>query len=198
MDKPFAPACERNQTVILEVLKQTFKESRRVLEIGSGTGQHAVHFGATLSHLQWQTSDLAVHHQGIQMWVAEANLTNVQPPVHLDVTQDYATWPSADAVFTANTLHIISWPLAKRLITGVGNLLPSGGNFCIYGPFNYEGEYTSQSNAQFDVWLKNRDPLSSIRNFEAVVQHAKEAGLILNKDYEMPANNRILHFTKIQ
>lgn len=194
-EKPFSESCERNKEPILAELRQVFRETARILEIGSGTGQHAVHFGAALPHLTWQTSDLAANHAGIQAWLDEAALANVLAPIVLDVN---GPWPmqTYEGVFTANTLHIVSWTLAQKLIAGAARLLQPGGRLAIYGPFNYQGSFTSASNARFDEWLKNRDPVSGIRDFEAVVKCAEINGLRLDADHAMPANNRLLVFEK--
>lgn len=196
MEKPFSPSCDRNKDPILDVLRDVFAHTSAVLELGSGTGQHAVYLAEHLKHLRWITSDLAEHQSGIQAWIDAAGLANIEGPNVIDVGS--ATWnvTAVDAVFTANTLHIISWNLVVRLIAQVGKLLPSGGNFCVYGPFNYEGQFTSASNAQFDIWLKNRDTLSGIRHYEDIVAQCLQAELNLVRDYAMPANNRILHFRK--
>ncbi|GGB88489.1 methylase [Marinobacterium zhoushanense] len=195
LDKPFSQACENNKTPILEVLRQAFRDRTRVLEIGSGTGQHAVHFAAELSHLEWQTSDLAENHPGIQLWLAEAQLPNLYPPIELDVTQRH--WPQGfDAVFTANTTHIMPWEAVIEMIGRIGEALPEGGRFCQYGPFNYGGRYTSESNARFDIWLKQVEPSQGIRDFEAVETLARQAGLELLADHELPANNRLLEWIK--
>ena len=194
--KPYSQSCEENQAPILAVLRETFADRRRVLEIGSGTGQHAVYFAKHLPHLFWQTSELTDNHPGICAWLDEGGLPNVAAPLTLDV--ETKPWPTidADAVFTANTVHIISWPQVEALISGVGALLPAGGVFAVYGPFNYGGRFTSESNARFDLWLKSRDPLSGVRDFEAVDALAQAAGLMLARDYEMPANNRTLVWYK--
>ncbi len=193
MTKPFAESCERNREPILAVLRESFAAARRVLEIGSGTGQHAVYFGAALPHLTWQTSDLAATHAGIRAWLAEACRPNVLPPMTLDVL-DRGTWPTArfDAVFSANTLHIMSWPAVCACFDLIGCALATGGTLAIYGPFNYGGAYTAESNARFDAWLKARDPTSGIRDFEAVDALARAHGLRLTRDVSMPANNRTL------
>lgn len=194
--KPHAPACDRNRDPILSVIRPILKETKAVLEIGAGTGQHAVYFAQALPHLQWHASDLADNHGGIRAWLEDACLDNVHGPHHLDVSHESWAVPETDAVFTANSMHIMSWPLAQRLLAGVGSHLPVGGSFLAYGPFNYNGQFTSDSNAQFEIWLKNRDPKSGIRDFEAIVEHAEAAGMALVSDYEMPANNRLLHFKK--
>lgn len=194
--KPFSEACARNKEPILAILRQVLKHSKQVLEIGSGTGQHAVFFAAALPHLRWQTSDLADNHPGIQAWIRASGLANVLAPCVLDV--DAPVWPvqDMDAIFSANTVHIIAWPQVENLFHGVGRTLRVQGLFCLYGPFNYRGEYTSASNAQFDVWLKQRDARSGIRDFEAVDDLARHQGMVLQDDYAMPANNRLLVWRK--
>ncbi|HSB97384.1 MAG TPA: DUF938 domain-containing protein [Spongiibacteraceae bacterium] len=197
MNKPFSQACENNKQPILTVLQQAFAGVDRVLEIGSGTGQHAVFFAEAMPWLIWQPSDRAEHLPGIRAWREEAALGNLAPPLELDV--DASPWPIAAtaAVFSANTAHIMSWPSVERFIAGVGVLVRSGGVFCLYGPFNYGGHYTSASNAQFDAWLRDRDPLSGIRDFEAIEHLARAAGFVLHADRPMPANNRTLVWHKI-
>jgi cyclopropane fatty-acyl-phospholipid synthase-like methyltransferase len=189
--KPFAPACERNQGPILEVLRQYFADRRRVLEIGSGTGQHAVHFAPAFPDAVWQTSDVEENLPGIRMWLDEAALENLPPPLTLDVT---GTWPDArfDAIFSANSLHIMPWPAVEQFFAGVDRVLEPGGILAVYGPFNYNGAYTSESNREFDGWLKQRSALSAIRDFEAVDELAQAIGCRLVKDHTMPANNRLL------
>ncbi|MFV1998348.1 MAG: DUF938 domain-containing protein [Acidiferrobacterales bacterium] len=192
VNKPHADACDRNRDPILEVIRPWLSNSGRVLEIGSGTGQHAVYFSRQLPHLTWIASDKQDAHAGIRLWLEEAGLPNTSGPVLLDLAQE--PWPEVDAdvVFTANTMHIISWPLVQALFSGVGCLLQSRGLFMVYGPFNYDGRFTSDSNSRFDRWLKDRDTNSGIRNFEDVDAMAQNAGLELCDDIEMPANNRIL------
>jgi len=191
--KPFSESCERNKDPILAVLREHFVRATRVLEIGSGTGQHAVHFAAALPRLTWQTADLPANHEGIRLWISEAGLPNVLPPLTLDMLKA-ETWPEAtfDAIFSANTFHIMSWPAVERAFGFIGSVLAPGGVLAVYGPFNYGGDYTSDSNRNFDGWLKNRDPLSGIRDFEAVDALARAQGLRLVDDVEMPANNRTL------
>ncbi len=190
MTKLYSEACERNQGPILEVLRDAFADRRKVLEIGGGTGQHAAHFARHLPHLVWQTTDVAQHLPGIQQWIDEARLANLPDAIALDINQ--ASWPQidADAVFTANTLHIISWPEVERLFERIGSLLPAGGVLAVYGPFKYGGVHTAQSNARFDLMLRERDPQSGLRDFEAVDELARRNGLTLVRDHAMPANNR--------
>jgi SAM-dependent methyltransferase len=194
--KPYAQSCEENQAPILAVLRETFADRRRVLEIGSGTGQHAIYFAGQLPHLFWQPSELAENLSGIRAWLAEADLPNVAAPLLLDIERQ--PWPDcgADAVFSANTAHIVSWPQVEALFASIGVLLPPGGVFALYGPFNYGGRFTSDSNTRFDQWLKARDPLSGVRDFEALDALARAAGLTLTRDYTMPANNRTLVWHK--
>jgi len=196
MEKPFAEACERNRGPLLEVLREAFADRRQVLEVGSGTGQHAVHFAAGLPHLVWQTSELPMHHAGIRAWLDEAQLPNLRPPLALDVAGD---WPaeSYDAAFTANTLHIMGWPLVERFFSGLRGVLAPGAVLAVYGPFNYQGAFTSESNAQFDRWLKSRDPASGIRDFEAICTLAATNGFALLRDVPMPANNRTLLWRRL-
>lgn len=193
--KPYSESCVQNREPILAVIQPLFADVRDVLEIGSGTGQHAVFFGEKMPHLTWQTSDVALYHQGIQMWLDEAALPNVKAPLSLDVRD---AWPPSqfDAVYSANTVHIMGWDAVEACFAGVGRVLNAGGMFVLYGPFNYNGQFTSDSNAQFDVWLKQRDPVSGVRDFEALDKLAQQAGMTLQHDYEMPANNRVLVWQK--
>jgi len=195
--KPFAESCEQNKVPILAVLQEIFADREGVLEIASGTGQHAVYFGRSMPHLTWHTSELARNHAGIQAWLDEARLPNVLPPLAIDVND--AQWPieEADAIFNANTVHIVAWHEVERMFAGIGRVLATGGILCLYGPFNYGGVFTSESNARFDAWLKARDPNSGVRDFEAVNQLAKLQGLVLMKDVPMPANNRTLVWRKM-
>lgn len=195
--KPFSEACEQNKQPILVVLQQYFAEVSKVLEIGSGTGQHAVFFAAQLPHLLWLTSEVEEFHSGVRAWLDEAGLSNIAGPVALDVNQP--DWPviEIEAVFSANTVHIMDWPGVKNMFAGIGRVLQPKGAFCLYGPFNYEGNYSSDSNAQFDLWLKQRDPRSGIRDFEALNTLAQQNGMELVADHAMPVNNRTLVWQKL-
>lgn len=187
--KPYTDTAERNAAPILAVLERVFRDRRCVLEIGSGTGQHAAYFSAALPHLVWQASDVAANLPGIRQWVSEP------APLELDLDQPFPAL-AADAVFSANTCHIVSWPQVERMLQGIGELLPDGGVFALYGPFHYGGKPTSQSNARFDSMLRARDPASGVRDFEALRELAARHGLELQEDNAMPANNRLLVFRK--
>lgn len=187
--RQFSEAAERNRAPILAVLERVFRDRTRVLEIGSGTGQHAAYFSAALPHLVWQASDVAAHLPGIGEWISEP------APLELDLGQPFPT-VAADAVFSANTCHIVSWPQVQRMFQGIGQALPSGGVFALYGPFHYGGKPTSESNARFDAMLRARDPASGVRDFEALRELAASQGLALEEDNAMPANNRLLVFRK--
>ena len=189
---PFSEAAENNKEPIARILRDVFRDVRKVLEIGSGTGQHAVYFGKGLPHLIWQTSDIAENLDGIGARLEVEATSNVLPPVALDVA--IHPWPVSNvaAVFSANCVHIISWPDVEHMFRGVGECLAEGGLFCLYGPFKYGGDFTMASNARFDTWLKQNDPASGIRDFEAINALAEAQGLRFVEDYAMPANNQLL------
>ncbi len=196
MEKPFSQACENNKHPILDVLQCVFSNRKKVLEIGSGTGQHAVFFAPHLPHLQWQPTDVEANLAGIKLWLDQCPAPNLLSLRCLDMRDD--NWPVADfdAVFSANTAHIMPWDLTAKMITEVGRRLPAQGVFALYGPFNYNGTYTSESNARFDEWLKSVNPTQGIRHFEDVNETASAAGLTLFDDNAMPANNRLLVWRK--
>jgi cyclopropane fatty-acyl-phospholipid synthase-like methyltransferase len=196
MNKPFSQACENNKVAILAALADSFSASKTVLEVGSGSGQHAVFFAPNMPWLSWQTSDILINHQGISQWLREYPAGNLLHPIKLDLNHP---WPieKIDAIYTANTLHIISWPLVQAFFSGVSQHLNQQGKCCVYGPFNYQGQYTSESNAGFDIWLKERDSQSAIRDIEAIKALAESVGLSLENDHAMPANNRLLVFQKL-
>lgn len=188
MPKPYSAACERNQDVILDVLRQRFSDRAHVLEVGSGTGQHAVHFAAALPHLVWQASDVSAHLSGIREWLRDARLPNTPDPLTFDV---HGPVPSTkfDAIFTANTLHIMSWPAVQLLFALLPALMSERALLTVYGPFNRGGKFTAASNAAFDAKLRADDPQRGIRDIEAVDALARDARLELLDDRPMPANN---------
>ncbi|MES1965320.1 class I SAM-dependent methyltransferase [Psychrobacter sp. AH5] len=197
---PFSQACENNKQAILAVLEKELVGHSHVLEVGSGTGQHSVYFAPRLAHLQWQTSDVSNNHQVIQAWHDSYPAPNLHPPLAFDLMTDTMSTSKSnqpyDAIFTANTLHIIAWHLVERLFELVGEALPLDGKLIIYGPFNEHGRYTSASNQSFDLSLRQRDPNSGIRHKEDVVALAKKHDLTLKNEYQLPANNQILVFKK--
>ncbi len=192
MHKPFSQSCENNKKPILQIIQQQFSESKKVWEIGSGTGQHACYFAESLPQLIWQSTDMAENLAGINSWVNQAGLDNLAAPMALDVLDK--DWPcqKIDALFTANTLHIMHWQTVQCFFDGLGKYLIDQAIVCIYGPFNYHGKYTSASNAQFDQWLKSADPQKGIRDFAEIEKLAKKVNLVIKEDFSMPANNRLL------
>ena len=189
MNKPHSPACERNRDPILAVLREHFAGARRVLEIGSGTGQHAAYFASHLPQLIWQASDREENLPGIRAWLHEADLSNTPTALPLDVS---GPWPDDrfDAVFSANTLHIMAWSEVQQLFARLPQVTEIGATLIIYGPFNEGGRYSSESNAAFDRSLRARGSHMGIRDTEAVDALATHAGFILVEDVAMPANNR--------
>ena len=163
-----------------------------MLEIGSGTGQHAVYFGEALPHIRWQTSDRLENHGGISAWLAEAALENVLAPLDLDVLQCGTVGGDYDAVFSANTAHIMSYPAVECMFRIVGEALSGGGVFCLYGPFNIDGMFTSESNERFDQSLRIQNPEMGIRELADLDCLAMDSGLERSKRYAMPANNMMV------
>jgi cyclopropane fatty-acyl-phospholipid synthase-like methyltransferase len=194
--KPCYAATARNRDAILDVLRGYLVAPATVLEIGAGTGQHAVYFAAALPRLRWVVTDLPDALPGIAMWLREAGLANVEGPFELDVTS--SAWPiaAADHAFSANTAHIMSWRQVEATFAGVARILPAGGRFFLYGPFNREGRFTSESNRQFDAALRARDTRMGVRDDAELAGLARRCGLELEADHAMPANNRTLVFRR--
>lgn len=193
----YSTASERNKGPIFEVLEAVLADRRALLELGSGSGQHALHMAPRLEHLLWYPSELPGQLAALTGNLQHAAVSNIQPPRELDVRDSDWDWPSGvDAVFTANTLHIMAHDDALKLVTGCARLLPAGGRLCVYGPFTYNGEYTSGSNAEFDRWLKARDPASGIRAFEVLDGAAQAGGMACLNDFVMPANNQLIVWEK--
>jgi cyclopropane fatty-acyl-phospholipid synthase-like methyltransferase len=194
---PDSPASERNKRPILEVLRTEFEGARHVLEIGSGTGQHAVFCARGMPHLTWQTSDLAENHDSIRARLAKDPQPNVKAPLLLDADDPGAAAPPGfDAVFSANTAHIMSMRAVHRMFTLVGRVLPAGGKFCLYGPFNFDGEFSSESNARFDAALRQRKTSMGIRELGDLDGFASEAGMSRIRLYAMPMMNYIAVWQK--
>ena len=191
LDKPFSQAAEENKGPILAVLQPLFTPVGRVLEIGSGSGQHGVHFAAAMPQLTWQCSDIEDNLPGIRRWITDADLPNLPAPWLLDVD---ATWPEADfdAAYSANTAHIMSMAQVERMFLGLGRVLTTGAPFALYGPFSRGGRHSSESNARFDQALRQYDPDSGVRDIDDLERFAAAAGLVLDDDIAMPVNNRTL------
>lgn len=196
-DKPFSQACENNKAPILEKLTELFKQAGTVLEIGTGTGQHAVHFASHLPHLVWQPSDHPQNAQLSRAWIDDSNLSNINSPIALNVLEgSWSGVPAIDGAFSANTAHIMAWAEVEAMFHGVAGALPKDGIFCLYGPFSYCGQHTSESNARFDLSLRTQAPHMGIRDMEDLKALGAETGLALEEDCEMPANNRLLVWRK--
>lgn len=194
----FSEACERNKKPIAEQLVKQFANCKSLIEIGSGSGQHALHFANALPHLTWQATDLEPYFSALEFNLNDGP-DNLHPPQQLDLDSD--VWLPAgdfDGLFSANTLHIMAWPQVEAFFVRSGKQLKQGARMCIYGPFNYNGEYSSPSNAEFDVWLASRGEGSAIRDIEKVTEHAKLNGFKLVDDIKMPANNQLLCFDKVR
>lgn len=188
---PFSQACENNKQPILDAMLPFLVDCREVFEIGSGTGQHAVHFAANLPHLVWRTSDVQDNVAAIQQRIEQNPLPGLPQTIEFDVER--SRWPErVDAFYSANTVHIMPWETVKHMIAGIGRTLVPGGWFFLYGPFKYDGQFTSESNEAFDGWLRQAHAKRGIRDFEAVNELAEDSGLTLSADREMPANNRLL------
>jgi cyclopropane fatty-acyl-phospholipid synthase-like methyltransferase len=194
---PFSEACERNKGPILEVLRIAFADRAQVLEIGSGTGQHAVHFAAHLTHLAWHPTEQLAYLPDLASRVKLEGTRNLRQPTVLDVKQ--SVWPlrSVDAIYSANTLHIMGWTEVEAMFRGVDAVLSPQGIVCVYGPFRYDGAYTSASNQDFDRMLQERDPLSGLRDLKELSALAGRHALRLRIDHDLPANNRLLEFVRV-
>jgi len=191
---PFSGACERNKDVILDVISPYLNKAKTVLEIGSGTAQHAIYFAQNAPHIVWQTSDQKEYLEGINAQLQNTNIDNVQRPYELDVnqTQWIENQLRFDLIYTANTFHIMRWSDVCAFFNGLNSAVNKNAVLVVYGPFKYNGNFTSASNQVFDQTLRSRECGSAIRNFEAVDELAKEQGFELIKDHPMPANNQCL------
>jgi len=193
---PYSAASDRNKDPILAVLREVFSGSQTVLEIGSGTGQHAIYFAQSLPSVQWQPSETPQRQATLAPRLDAAQLANLLAAVELDVTDE--VWPlkQVQGVYAANVAHIMDWDAVVAMFAGAGRILAAGGAFCLYGPFNYDGEFTSSSNAAFDEELRAREAGMGIRDLGDLIELAKANGLGLEQDFEMPANNRLLVWRK--
>jgi len=197
MDKPFSQACDNNKQPILDVLSRYLTDPGSLLEVGSGTGQHAAFLAGQLPGIHWQPSDRTENLAGIRAWCDEAGHSNLAAPLSFDVTLPDTTPSTHDHLFTANTLHIMGWSAVQSFFQLLPDLVNSNGYVFIYGPFKYQGDFTTPSNASFDLWLKERGAHQGIRDFEAVAELAEAAGLMLVEDVRMPANNQMLVWKKL-
>ena len=196
MEKPFSKYCENNKQPILEVIAQYFTDDGVVLEIGSGTGQHAMYFAEKLPHIYWQTSERSDHIEGVNQWLNAYRKYNLGRPFEIDVKQD--KWPidKVKGIFSANTSHIMRWQSVEKMFQHSGELLLPSHYFCLYGPVNINGEYTSDSNKQFDQFLRSDNPKMGLRNLEDLQELAKTNGLEFVQKHDMPANNFIMVWQK--
>ncbi len=190
-EQPYSEYAARNVTPILEILKNEFGSASRVLEIGSGTGQHAVAFAAAMDHLHWQTSDLDENHAGIRAWIDGSGIKNIAPPLSMDVREASVDQGAYDAAFSANTAHIMGIDAVGKMFSLVAEALRPGGVFCLYGPFRQGGEFNAQSNADFDANLRQRDSVMGIRDIEKLDEFALAAGLQRVRFYAVPSNNNV-------
>jgi cyclopropane fatty-acyl-phospholipid synthase-like methyltransferase len=197
MSLPFSQSCENNKDFILAHLQRHFtKPLGRVLEIAGGTGQHAEHFAAQLPSIHWQSTDIPDNVTTLNLRLKATRLPNLPAATPFDVRQGILLLDPVDYIFSANSLHIMSADSVNHFFRHISYLLALDGVLCVYGPFKYHGEFTTSSNAKFDLWLKANNPESGIRDFEAVNALANAAGLILLEDNPMPANNQLLVWLK--
>ena len=192
LSKPFSQACENNQEPIRLALDHYFQMGGHLLEIGSGTGQHAFYISNFYPKLIWQTSDVRANLSGIETWVREGNRDNLKSPIDFDINSAEWNKDKVDYIYSANTVHIMSWNEVVKLFALLPKCLVPSGYFFLYGPFNYNGKFTSESNQRFDLWLKEQAPHRGIRDFEALNKLAEDQGFMHVNDLEMPANNRLL------
>ncbi|MBU2956021.1 DUF938 domain-containing protein [Marinobacter sp. F3R08] len=197
-DKPFSQSCENNKAPILEKLAGVFKQPGTILEIGTGTGQHAVHFASHLPHLTWQPSDHPRNAQLSNSWLQDSGLTNIYPPIALNVLDgDWSSLPAITGAFSANTAHIMAWHEVQAMFRGISGVMPVDGIFCLYGPFSYSGQHTSEGNERFDRSLNAEASHMGIRDMEDIKALGEHSGLALEEDFDMPANNRLLVWRKV-
>ena len=192
----YSPAAEKNKTPILEELRDRLAPTARVLEVGSGSGQHALHFTEALPELRWQPTEHPAVMPALEANLGAAGREAILQPLALDLAAD--SWPTGpfDAVYAANVMHIVSVPLGEALLRGAASVLGEGGQLLLYGPYRFDGAFTTESNAEFDQWLKARDPASGVRDFEAVAAAAEAVGLVLEDNRAMPSNNQLLCFRR--
>ncbi|MEM7646303.1 MAG: DUF938 domain-containing protein [Pseudomonadota bacterium] len=194
--KPYALSCDRNTEHILKVFQEKLVGKNSFLEVGAGTGQHAISMAPHFPDMVWTLTDRKENHPGISLWLRDFPRANVRGPLEYEIGQSDFPSGDIDVVFCANVLHIISWDLCLELFQDMGESLKKGTVFIAYGAYNYDGKFTSESNEKFNQWLIDRDPQSAIRDFEKVCDELRKRGFDLQEDIEMPANNRMLFFEK--
>ena len=198
MDKYHAESTRRNRTPILEVLKKEIEGSKKLLEIGSGTGQHAVYFSKKLPQILWQTSDRSINHESINYWIKRYNLKNLLHPLDIEIGVNEKNINDIfDCVFSSNTSHIMSLENVKRLFALVGKVLNKNGKFFLYGPFKINLEFTTKSNEDFHEKLKAENKLMGLRDIEELDNYAIENNMQNHAFYEMPANNYLSIWKKL-
>jgi len=198
MIKAFSQAADNNKQHIAEVLKLYITEHDNILEIGSGTGQHAAFFATYFPSVFWHTSDLQCNHASINEWLSGSQHENALRPIELDISIK-SQWPTAhyDMVFSANTAHIMAWEHVRLMLEMAASVLPRQGWLILYGPFNVNNRFTSHSNAQFNHYLKSQNTQMGLRNIEAIEENALQHGLSLMRIHDMPAHNKILALQQI-
>ncbi len=187
---------QRNKGPILEVLKQ-YLQKGRLLEIGTGCAEHAIFFAKNFPEIQWVTSDRLDWHREISQTLKKAQIKNLHGPELLEIGQNDFPKGGFNYLYSSNTLHIMSWKENKTFFKLLSKRLREGALVFFYGPFNYNGKFTSPSNESFDQHLKLRNEKSGIRNFEDIVSQMKKGGFEIIDDHEMPANNRTLVFQRL-
>lgn len=190
--KPYAPAADRNRAAIFDALVHELMHNDHIIEFGSGTGQHMCHFAKRRPGNTWQPSDLPEQLPGIRLWITESGCSNILPPMAIDLADDLPSGLNATLCYSANTLHIVSWPLVQRFFLHAAAVLHTGGKLCVYGPFLFNGLHTSEGNRLFDQQLRCQDPSRGLRDVMDLNQLATQHLFLEARVVDMPANNHLL------
>ena len=190
----FSQAADNNKASILTVLSKYLQAGDVVLEVASGSGQHALHMAKALPYVTWYPSERPAALDTLKHNIEACGSDNIATPLSIDLVKDTWQKPLVDVVYAANIAHIVTPLLGERLVALARNALSGGGLLALYGPFKYAGAFTSESNARFEQWLKARDPRSGIRDFEWMLELASDHDMTLIEDHTMPANNQLLVF----